>query len=144
MRSYRSLAVGLTLLGVLGVSAVSAQNRRNADEQARRPLDPDVIAVRLLLGVGDRQVQAWDGRVKLDKGEVLDVEGYRFREGDELTGRDGWKAKSHVIRKVAAKKAAMPSSAVAVPKAGRAEHQRAPRSRRTAWSSRSRPRPTRP
>ena len=63
-------------------------------------------------------MQAWDGRVKLDKGEVLDVEGYRFREGDEVSGRDGWKAKSHVIRKVAAKKAAMPPSAVPVVKAG--------------------------
>ena len=118
MRSYRSLAVGLTLLGVLAVSAVTAQNSETEQEQPRRPLDPDVIAVRLLLGVDDRQVQAWDGRVKLDKGEVLDVEGYRFREGDEVSGRDGWKAKSHVIRKVAAKKAAMPASAVPVTKAG--------------------------
>ena len=69
-------------------------------------------------------MQAWDGRVKLDKGEVLDVEGYRFREGDEVSGRDGWKAKSHVIRKVAAKKAAMPPSAVPVVKAGGAKHRR--------------------
>ena len=118
MRSYRTLAVGLTLLGVLAVAAVSAQNRDDGIDQARRPLDPDVITVRLLLGVNDRQVQAWDGRIKLDKGEILDVEGYRFREGDEVSGRDGWKARSHVIRKVAAKKAAMPASAVPVVKAG--------------------------
>jgi hypothetical protein len=117
MRSYRSLAIGATLLGVLAVSALSAQNRENEREQPRRPLDPDVIAVRLLLGVDDQQVQAWDGQVKLDKGEVVDVEGYRFRAGDTLSGKDGWKAKSRVIRKVAAK-AAMPASAVAVPKPG--------------------------
>jgi hypothetical protein len=114
MRRYRSLAAGLTLLGVLGVSIVSAQNQnqnRNPNQdkergQARRPLDPDVIAVRILLGVGDRQVLAWDGRIRLDQGEILDVEGYRFRQGDELTGRDSWKARSHIIRKVAAKKKA--------------------------------------
>jgi hypothetical protein len=117
MRSYRSFAIGATLLGVLAVSALSAQDRDNLAEQARRPLDPDVIAVRLLLGVGDGQVQAWDGRVTVDRGEVVDVEGYRFRAGDELKGRDGWKARSHVIRNVAAK-AAIPPSAVAVPKPG--------------------------
>jgi hypothetical protein len=118
MRSYRSLAIGATLLGVLAVSALSAQNSETPGEQPRRPLDPDVIAVRLLLGVDDRQVQSWDGRVTLDRGEVVDIEGYRFRDGDELKGRDGWKAKSHVIRKIAAKKAAMPPSAVPVQKAG--------------------------
>src|SRR5690348_16581137 len=105
MRSYRSLVAGLMLLGVLGVSVVVAQNRDNGRERDRRPLDPDVVAVRLLLGVDDRQVQEWDGRVKLDKGEVLHIEGYRFRQGDEVTGRDAWKARSHVIRKADAKKA---------------------------------------
>src|SRR5262249_35327764 len=120
MRIHRTLAAGLTLLGLLGVSVVLAQNTEQDRRAPARPLDPDVVAVRLLLGVGDRQVQAWDGQVSVDQGEVLDVEGYRFRKGDELTGRNGWKARSHVIRKVAAKKAAagMPPSAVAVPKPG--------------------------
>ena len=105
MRSYRSLAIGLSLLGVLGVSMVLAQNK--TEESQRRPLDAEVVAVRLLLGVGDRQEQAWDGRVKIDRGEIVDIEGYRFRKGDQVTGRDGWEARSHIIRKVAAKKAAV-------------------------------------
>ena len=37
MRSYRSLAVGLTLLGVLGVSAVTAQKQRNRERAAPPP-----------------------------------------------------------------------------------------------------------
>ncbi|HEV3120391.1 MAG TPA: hypothetical protein VGY53_00745, partial [Isosphaeraceae bacterium] len=71
-----------------------------------KPLDASVFTVRLLLGVGDNQVQTWNGRMKLDQGEVLSVEGWRFRQGDRVSGQDGWEAKSHVIRKAAAKKAA--------------------------------------
>jgi hypothetical protein len=118
MRTYRSVAAGLTVLGVLGVSIVAAQNQNRDKEPERRPLDPDVVAIRLLLGVGDGQPQAWDGRVKVDKGEVLGVEGYRFRQGDQLSGRDAWTARSHVIRKAAAKKAALAKKATGPGTAG--------------------------
>src|SRR4051812_26891683 len=100
MRTRQWQAVVLTWLGVLGASAVSAQR----DEAPPRRLDPDAITVRLLLGVGDGQTQTWSGKVTLDKGEVLGVEGYRFRKGDRVTGRDSWVAESRLIRKEAAKK----------------------------------------
>src|SRR5262245_48277574 len=100
MRLRQALAAGLTMLGLLSLPAVWAEP---TPAEAERPkLDPDVFAVRLLLGVGDQEVQAWNGRVKLDKGDVLGVEGWRFREGDKLVGSDGWDAKSHTIRKAAA------------------------------------------
>jgi hypothetical protein len=102
MRSRRSVSAGLTLLGVLGLSAAWAEPRPAPPE--RRRLDPDVVAVRLLLGVGDRQPQTWSGRVAVDKGEVVGVEGWRFRAGDRVTGKDAWEARSRLIRKAAAKK----------------------------------------
>jgi hypothetical protein len=107
MRVRRSIAAFLSLLGVLGASAVSAQREGRAVAKPER-LDPDVFAVRVLLGVGDSQVQSWNGRVKLDKGEIVGVEGYRFRKGDRVAGRDSWEAKSRTIRKAAQKGAVQP------------------------------------
>ena len=60
----------------------------------------------MLLGIGDDTPQDWSGRVMVDKGEVVAVEGVRFREGDAVTGRDAWKARSCLVRKAATKKAA--------------------------------------
>ena len=40
----------------------------------------------------------------LDKGEILDVEGVRFRDGDRITGRGSWKASSRLIRTTAVAK----------------------------------------
>ncbi|SIO25894.1 hypothetical protein SAMN05444166_3296 [Singulisphaera sp. GP187] len=103
----RWLPVGLTLLGMLGVTAVWAQ-KEEAGSRPKAParrLDPDTVSVRLLLGVGDRQRQTWSGQAKVDQGEILGVEGYRFRKGDKVTGNDSWQAKSLLVRKVAAKKA---------------------------------------
>src|SRR5262249_44249007 len=102
MKLRRPLAIALTFLGVLGVTAVWAQ--RGTEGNAPRQLDPEVTTVRLLLGVGDQQSQTWGGKVKLDRGEVLGVEGYRFRKGDKVTGNDAWEAKTRRIRKAAPKK----------------------------------------
>src|SRR4051812_17076833 len=109
MEMRRSLAVGLTLLGVLGVSAVRAQREDGAKPDRR--LDPDAVSVRLLLGVGDEKVQDWGGQVRVDKGDIVRVEGYRFRKGDRVTGRDSWEAQSRLIRKAAPKKAAAKQAA---------------------------------
>ena len=101
MQFPRSVAVGLTVLGVLGISARSAPEE-NKGATPRR-LDPDTVSVQLLLGVGDRESRPWGGRVKVDRGEVLGVEGYRFHKNDLATGRDSWQAKTHVVRKFASK-----------------------------------------
>ena len=72
MRNHRLFALALTGLGVLGVSVVSAQR----DDARPRRLDAEVFTLRLLLGVDDRQTQTWSGRVALDQGEIVGVEGY--------------------------------------------------------------------
>src|SRR5262245_8507206 len=112
MRSRHSFAAGLTFLGLLGASAVSAQ--KGEATGGERKLDPGLVSVRVILGVGDASPTPWDGKARLDRGEVLEVDGYRFRKGDDVTGRDGWTAKSRLIRKAAAKvkaQAAVPKTA---------------------------------
>ncbi len=114
MRTRRGLATGLTMLALLGLlSAVRGQK----EEPGRRPLDPQAVAVRLLLGVGDRQEQAWGGRVETDKGEVVGVEGWRFRDGDRVSGANSWEARS---RPSAAAKQALAKKGANVKKKGNA------------------------
>ncbi len=85
MRRRRTLAVVLTFVGLLGASVVSAQKETETPSaQAPRSLEPGVTAIRLLLGVGDSSTESWNGRVKLDRGEVIGVQGWRFREGDRV------------------------------------------------------------
>ncbi len=113
MRSRRALALLPTLLAVLAAPVVRGQRPDEApvvspkvvDPPARRTLDPSLVAVRLMLGVGDEAVTRWGGSVRVDKGEVVGVEGARFRRGDRIKGADSWEANSLKLRKVASKKA---------------------------------------
>ncbi|MCA1685133.1 MAG: hypothetical protein LC745_03950 [Planctomycetia bacterium] len=102
MRLRRPITAGLVSLGLLVASAAVAQ--KGGEPATGRALDPSVTGVRLLLGVGDTTPRTWNGKVKLDRGEVIGVEGWRFREGDLVTGRDSWEARSRLIRKAAPKK----------------------------------------
>jgi hypothetical protein len=118
MRTRRAAATALTLLGTIGISAVWARYEPAGAAADVRPLDPGIISVRLLLGVGDRQVQPWGGRVTIDRGEVVAIDGYRFRAGDKLDGHTAWKAENHLIRTGApAKAAAKAARKKAFPKA---------------------------
>jgi hypothetical protein len=129
MRVRRSLVLASSLLGVLAVSASLAQqgpalvSARPTWVQAK-PLDLGTVAVRLILGLGDLTPADWSGRVRVDKGEIVDVEGLRFRQGDEVTARDAWRAHSVTIRKTpqkaAGKKAAQKVKAAQKAKAAAA------------------------
>ena len=111
----RTLGAGVSFLALLAASAVPAQ--REGPGAGPAALDPDAFEIRLLLGVNDDRPVAWNGRVSVDQGEVLGVEGYRFRDGDAVDGRDAWKASSRFIRRAAAKKAQAKAKAVAKAKA---------------------------
>src|SRR5262245_34553906 len=106
MIPHRPLALGIGLIGVIGLSAVLGQT--GSASRPDGPLDPSMIAVRLRLGIGDREGQAWGGRVSVDMGEVLGVEGWRVRQGDRVTGTDSWETRTRQLpgnAKKAAKKA---------------------------------------
>lgn len=80
------------------------------------PLDSQETAIRLLLGVGDDQSRPWNGHVTLDEGTIVAVEGWRFREGDSVTGAAAWKSRSLPIRKTAAKKTQPKKKTITPPK----------------------------
>ena len=91
-------ASGLGLIAIVGL--VIAGARANSPQQAPpaaaslpsfepepvRVLEPDTIAVRLLLGLKDEKAQPWNGRVTVDRGEVGGVDGWRFRQSGKITG----------------------------------------------------------
>jgi hypothetical protein len=62
-------------------------------------LDPDLFCLRLLLGMDDQTVTPCSGTVRLDRGEVVALEGWRFRKGDRIGENGSWRATSHTVRK---------------------------------------------
>jgi hypothetical protein len=104
MSSRRLLATGVSLVVLLGLSAVWGQKAEVASPI--RPLDERAVAIRLLLGVGDRELLSWDGKVSVDKGEVVAVEGWRFRQNDRVIGGDSWETRTRPRPLPAAKKKA--------------------------------------
>jgi hypothetical protein len=95
MIGSRPVALGFGLIAIIGVTALWAQPDRPDPDGSR--LDPGTVSVRLELGVGDRQAQDWSGRVEVDKGEVLGVEGWRFRANDRVTGTNRWEAGTRTL-----------------------------------------------
>jgi hypothetical protein len=106
----RLIAVVLSVSLVLGVSQIvmtypgAAQNV--AVDIRTGPLDVESVSIRLILGIGDPAPTDWSGKVSVDKGQVIGLEGVRFRSGDEVIGNTSWKASSRLIRKAAAAKKA--------------------------------------
>ena len=81
MATLAALAVGLTLYS-------QAWDRNRAEM-------PAAVAIRILLGVGDKQPQAWDGGIRVSPGTIYNIEGWRFRKGiDSTDGRSSWKCAS--------------------------------------------------
>ncbi len=103
MRSPRGLALGLTWLGLLGFSIVQGQKPEVAKPE-KAALDTKTVTVRLLMGVGITTAEDWGGKVALDKGEIVAVEGWRFRQDDRVAGRAEWEAKTRVAKQAAANK----------------------------------------
>ena len=58
---------------------------------APQPAAAAVTAFRIILGIGDREPTVWDGKIQLTGGKVLEVDGWRFAESDEVLGTSGWK-----------------------------------------------------
>src|SRR5215216_1590903 len=100
MRIHRIVAMVVCSGVVLGLSAGRGQD----PAPARRVLDPKDVSVRVLLGVGDPQERTWGGKATLDQGEIVGLEGWRFRQGDRVTGPGSWESSSHLT--TAGKKAA--------------------------------------
>jgi hypothetical protein len=61
----------------------------------KAPAETPPVAVLVELGLKDQRLTDWSGRATVRGARVVRREGYRFREGDQLIGTDGWHATSH-------------------------------------------------
>ena len=126
------LTVGCVLIGWLTVAVLWSTPRGRsaaapAGEDAAQPLDSETTVVRLLLGVGDTETRSWQGRVTLDKGEVVGLEPWRFRAA-RVTGPGAWESRSLYLLKTAQAKAKY-AAKKALAKKNMAKHRRRPRFR---------------
>ena len=51
-------------------------------------------AVNIEFGIKDNEPTKWDGSLSLDKGEVVDLRGHRFKEGESIGPENSWIART--------------------------------------------------
>ncbi len=98
MRKLRTLWVVIALCFALGASIGIARYVRG-QEAGRSPgakgavrIEPAAVGVRILLGRKDTEPAAWDGSLTVSNGSLLRLDGWRFRQADQITGPASWKA----------------------------------------------------
>lgn len=87
-----ALAVAIALFGLYPLVKSRAQTQRNSAIRM-----PETTTFRILLGVGDTQPTAWDGRVKLTGGKVVSIRGWRFAGEDSSDYQSSWKASTRSV-----------------------------------------------
>ncbi len=56
--------------------------------------DLPVRAVNIEFGIKDNEPTVWDGSLSLDKGDVVDLRGYRFKEDERIGPDNSWTART--------------------------------------------------
>src|SRR5262245_56792084 len=112
MRLHRIVAMVLCSGVVIGLTVGRGQD----PSPPRKVLEPKAVAVRVLLGVADPQERTWGGKAAVEHGEIVGIEGWRFRQGDRTTGPSSWESSSHLT--TAGKKAAAKNKGAAKNKKG--------------------------
>ncbi|MDE0109188.1 MAG: DUF3604 domain-containing protein [Bryobacterales bacterium] len=51
-------------------------------------------ALNIEFGIKDHQPIPWDGSLSIDKGEIVDLRGYRFKEGESIGVNNSWVART--------------------------------------------------
>ena len=90
---------------------VRAAGLNFADVMTRQGLYPDAPPLPAVMGyevageidrvgdgVGDRAPGQWDGAVRVEDGELLEIEGYRFELPDRMLPQGGWRMSTRVER----------------------------------------------
>jgi hypothetical protein len=90
------LAFVLCLLVGVGFGAVRSRSGQGGVPPSGPPvqIEPDAVAVRILFGRKDMAPTAWDGSLAVTNGSLVRLEGWRFRQNDQITGPSSWKASS--------------------------------------------------
>ena len=51
-------------------------------------------ALNIEFGIKDHEPIPWDGSLSIDKGEIVDLRGYRFKEGESIGENHSWVART--------------------------------------------------
>jgi hypothetical protein len=62
---------------------------------AKSSLETPPVAVLIEMGLTDKDPTSWSNQATITGAKVVHREGYRFRKGDKLVGKDGWETSSH-------------------------------------------------
>ncbi len=82
--------VALVLIGQERPAGFEAEPGGTAEEQ--------MWEVLVLMGVGDKQPAEWNGSVRVEGGELLEIEGYRFELPDRMLPQGGWRMSTRIER----------------------------------------------
>jgi hypothetical protein len=85
--SRRIVPAALMLLVVAAGFLLYSQRSRT---QAPQPA-PEGFAIRILLGVTDREPVNWDGSIRVTPGRIVEVRGWRFDANDSASNDGSWK-----------------------------------------------------
>jgi len=77
----------LVLAAILGKRLLYPNNSLHAATLSYTPSQSYLIA----LGVNDQTPTAWDGSITASGATILSLQGWRFSDGDSVTGTTGWK-----------------------------------------------------
>lgn len=97
----RRFGLLLAALGFMAAIAALAQQKGEQPKglllldwasQAKEAAPP--VAILIEMGIKDAQPKNWSGKAAIEGAKLAGREGYRFRDGDKLTG-GGWEASSH-------------------------------------------------
>src|SRR6266566_5998055 len=55
------------------------------------------VGIRIRFGLTDKEPQKWDGTISVAPGKIERIDGWRFQDGDEVSGTTGWKASSRPL-----------------------------------------------
>src|SRR5215471_7441663 len=55
------------------------------------------IGVRIRFGLTDKEPKKWDGTISVAPGKIERIDGWRFEDGDQVEGANGWKASTRPL-----------------------------------------------
>jgi hypothetical protein len=103
----RKLAAAVALCLAAGAGLAVARTTRGQEPKRPEPvrIRPNAIAVRVMFGLKDAEPTNWDGSLAVADGTLLRLEGWRFRQGDRITGAGSWRLMTRRLAAAAAQRA---------------------------------------
>ena len=73
--------VAIVILLILSTAPVLAQ-------------DHSLCALNIEFGIKDNEPNTWNGSLSIDKGEIVELRGHQFKEGESIGPNNSWTART--------------------------------------------------